>query len=176
MRYRNLLIAMAVTMFLGSCTVSTKMIQSSPVVARNVELDPIKADIEVNQDQKLTGQGTTRYIFGFEVDNILEEKMVEGVVYSQNFPIPIPILLDRGKAKARAIAAYHALEACLDSDVLVHPKYEVVVNKSPLGIIYRKYTVIVSGYGAKYKNFRTEKEIKIIGSDNKEYIVVDDKD
>ena len=167
---------MAVTMFLGSCTVSTKMIQSSPVVARNVELDPIKADIEVNQDQKLTGQGTTRYIFGFEVDNILEEKMVEGVVYSQNFPIPIPILLDRGKAKARAIAAYHALETCPDCDVLVHPKYEVVVNKSPLGIIYRKYTVIVSGYGAKYKNFRTEKEIKIIGSDNKEYIVVDDKD
>lgn len=175
MKCRYLLIAMAVTMLFSSCTVSEKMVQSSPVVARNVKLDPIKADIVVNQDQKLVGQGTTRYIFGIEVDNLLEEKTVDGVIYSQKYPIPISILLDRGKAKARAIAAYRALEACPDCDVLVHPKYEVIINKSPLGIIYRKYTVIVSGYGAKYTNFRTEKEIKIIGNQNKEYIVVDDE-
>lgn len=85
-------------------------------------------------------------------------------------------MLNRGRATARAIAAYEALQACPDCDVLVHPKYEVVLRKSPLGIIYRKYTVRVSGYGAKYKNFRTEKELKIIGDQNKEYIVIDDKE
>ncbi len=83
---------MAVTMLFSSCTVSEKMVQSSPVVARNVKLDPIKADIVVNQDQKLVGQGTTRYIFGIEVDNLLEEKTVDGVIYSQKYPIPISIL------------------------------------------------------------------------------------
>ena len=54
MKHRYLLTAMAVTMLFSSCTVSTKMVQSSPVVARNVELDPIKADIEVKKKQKLT--------------------------------------------------------------------------------------------------------------------------
>lgn len=54
--------------------------------------------------------------------------------------------------------------------------YDFTVKKSPLGILYRSYTVHVSGYGAKYTNFRTEKEVKIIGSDNKEYIVVEEDD
>lgn len=172
MKHRYLLTAMAVTMLFSSCTVSTKMVQSSPVVARNVELDPIKADIEVNQDQKLTGEGIAKYILFFRVSNLKDQKMVEGVSYSKD----APFMLNRGRATARAIAAYEALQACPDCDVLVHPKYEVVLRKSPLGIIYRKYTVRVSGYGAKYKNFRTEKELKIIGDQNKEYIVIDDKE
>ena len=86
------------------------------------------------------------------------------------------MLLDRGKAMARSMAAYKALEACPDCDVLVHPKYDVTVKKSPFGILYRTYTVHVSGYGAKYKNFRTEKELKIIGNHNKEYIVVEENE
>ncbi len=65
-----------------------------------LKLDPIKADIEVYQDQKLTGEGEVTYFLLFKV----------------------------------------------------------------------------SGYGAKYKNFRTEKELKLIGNDNKEYIVVEEND
>ncbi len=150
------------------------MIQSSPVVARNVELDPIKADIEVNQEEKLQGEGTVRYFLCFRLDGLKTQRRVEGITYSQEdgaLGIMFP-----GKAIARSIAAYKALESCPDCDVLVHPKYDVTVRKSPLGILYRRYTVHVSGYGAKYTNFRTEKEVKIIGSDNKEYIVVEEDD
>lgn len=161
---------MVVTMTFSSCTVSTKMVQSSPVIARNVELDPIKADIEVDQDHKLTGEGTVRYFLCFRLDGLREQKRVDGITYSQGNGT----LFNRAKAMARSIAAYNALESCPDCDVLVHPKYDITVKGSPLGIIYRKYTVHVSGYGAKYKNFRTEKQIKIIGNDNKEYIVVDE--
>ena len=64
---------MVVTMLFSSCTVSTKMVQSSPVVARNVDLDPIKADIEVNQDQKLTGEGIAKYILFFRVSNLKDQ-------------------------------------------------------------------------------------------------------
>ena len=170
MKYKYLLIAMLVTMAFSSCSVSTKMTQSSPVIARNVELDPIKADIEVNQEQKLVGEGVVKYFLCFRVSNLKDQKMVDGITYSQNKGG----ILNRGQNTARSVAAYQALEACPDCDVLVHPKYEVTVNKSPLGILFRQYTVRVSGYGAKYKNFRTEKEIKIIGNDNKEYIVIEE--
>ncbi len=145
--------------------------QSSPVIARYVTLDPIKADIEVNEDKKLTGTGTVKYIFGFRVGN-QSDKIVEGITYSGSSSISN--LLNRRKAFARSLAAYDALKSCPDCDVLVHPTYEITIDKSPLGLIYKSYSVRVSGYGAKYKNFRTEKQTKIIGSDNKEYIIVDE--
>ena len=163
---------MVVALAFSSCTVHTRAIQSSPVVARNVELDPIKADIDVNQDKKLEGVGSSTYIFGIRFSNLSNQKQVEGVTYSSNKDF-LPFM-SRGKNTARAIAAYEALEACPECDVLVNPKYEVTVKKSPLGLLYKKYEVRVSGYGAKYKNFRTEKQIKIIGSQNKEYIVVEE--
>lgn len=146
------------------------MIQSSPVIARNVELDPLKADIEVNQDQKLMGEGYATYILCFRVSGLRSQKQVEGITYSQGNGF----ILDRGRATARAIAAYKALESCPECDVLVHPKYDITIKRSPLGILFRKYIVNVSGYGAKYKNIRTEKQIKVISSHDKEYIVVDE--
>lgn len=172
MKFKYLLMAIIVTMVFSSCTSSTRMVQSSPVMARNVELDPIKADIEVHQEQKLTGEGVVKYFLCFQINGFKEQKMVEGITYSQSNTG----FMNRGQNKARSIAAYQALESCPDCDVIVHPKYEVTINKSPLGILYRKYTVRVSGYGATYKNFRTEKEIKIIGNDNKEYIVIEEND
>ena len=170
MKYRYLLIAVIATMAFGSCTTSSKMVQSSPVIARNVELDPIKADIEVNQERKLIGEGVAVYVLGFRVSDIGEQKEVDGITYYNDKFRP----LNRGRNKARAMAAYNALETCPDCDVLVHPKFEVIESKSPFGIIYHKYTVRVSGYGAKYKNFRTEKELKLIGDDGKEYIVIEE--
>ena len=68
--------------------------------------------------------------------------------------------MNLGQSKARSIAAYEALESCPDCDVLVHSKYEITVKKSPLGILFRTYTVKVSGYGAKYKNSVQKKKSK----------------
>ena len=170
MKHKFLFLAVFATIAFSSCNVSTKMVQSSPVMARNVELDPIKADIEVYQDQKLTGEGRVTYFLCFRVSDIKSQKTVEGITYSQSKDG----LFNRGKNMARSAAAYKALESCPDCDVLVHPKYEITTNKSPFGILYREYIVKVSGYGAKYKNFRTEKELKLIGNDNKEYIVVEE--
>ena len=79
MKYRYLLMAAIATMAFSSCSVSTKMVQSSPVVARNVELDPIKADIEVYQDKKLNGEGTVKYFLFFRVSDLKNQKTVEGI-------------------------------------------------------------------------------------------------
>ena len=174
MKFKTILSVLIVALAFSSCSVHTRAIQSSPVMARNVELDPIKADIDVKQDKKLEGEGTATYIFGIRFSNLFDQKQVDGVTYSTNSDF-LPFL-NRGKNTARSIAAYEALEACPECDVLVNPKYEVTVKKSPLGLLYKKYVVRVSGYGAQYKNFRTEKQVKIIGSHNKEYIVVEEDD
>ena len=157
---------------LSSCSVYKRTMQSSAVMSRNVQLDPIKADIDVNQDNKLVGEGSATYIFFIRVSNLSVQKQLEGINYSDNVQ-PFDFL-SRGRNTARSIAAYRALEKCPECDVLVNPKYEVIERKSPLGILFKKYTVRVSGYGAVYKNFRTEKQIKIIGNQNKEYIVLDE--
>lgn len=157
-------------MAFASCTTTIKSAQSSPVISRNVELDPIKADIEVYEDQKLTGEGTVKYFLCFPIGEN-EVKMVNGITYSGDKGI-----FNKASSKARSIAAYNALKTCPDCDVLVHPRYEYTIKKSPLGILFRNYNVRVSGYGAKYKNFRTEKELKLIGNDNKEYIVIEENE
>jgi len=54
--------------------------------------------------------------------------------------------------------------------VLVHPNYTTTVQK---GLIFKKYTVSVEGYGAKYENFRTEKQKIVILEDGKELILQD---
>jgi hypothetical protein len=41
-----------------------------------------------------------------------------------------------------------------DFDVLVHPNYTTTLKNY---IIFKKYTVSLEGYGAKYENFRTER-------------------
>ena len=173
MKHKLLLVAALATMVFSSCSVTTRVMQSSPVMARNVELDPIKADIEVNEDTKLSGTGIVKYVFGIRVGNS-HQKTVEGITYSEGRGFSLGNLLDRGKSFARSVAAYDALKACPDCDVLVHPKYEITVRKSPLGFLFKTYTVRVTGYGAKYKNFRTEKELKLIGSDSKEYIIYEE--
>ena len=170
MKSRFLLAALATALVFSSCSVHTRAIQSSNVMVRNVQLDPIKADVEVHQDKKLVGEGTATYVFGIRVSHLTDQKQVEGVRFSQgNF-------LQSGKNTARSMATYYALESCPECDLLVNPKYEVTEKKSPLGLIYKEYTVRVSGYGAQYKNFRTEKQTKIIGNNNKEYIVVEENE
>ena len=180
MKFKYLLLAMIATMAFASCASVQKGAQSTTVMLRNVELDPIKADIEISQEEKLVGEASVRYILGFRIDGLKEQKMLEGIDYVGDFNNLHERsfwggfkIFQRRKNFARSMAAYKAMESCPDCDVLVHPKYELTIKKSPLGIIYKKYNARVTAYGAKYKNFRTEKEVKILGSDNKEYIVID---
>lgn len=190
MKFKYLLLAIIATMAFASCSSVQRGAQSTTVMLRNVELDPIKADIEVNQEEKLHGDGKVTFVLGFRIDGLLgqrDQKMLDGITYAQDFANlhertflgaiinPFTKIFERRKNTARAIAAYKAMESCPDCDVLVHPKYELTIKKSPLGILYKRYDAHVSGYGATYKNFRTEKEIKIIGSGNKEYIVIDEE-
>jgi hypothetical protein len=154
------LLSFAAMSAMASCVATNKGFQSSPVVSREVQLDPIKADIKVNESNKLKGESFSTYVLSFKVNG--DNTFADGIAYSTE-----------GKPKrrmsradeVRAAAAYKALSQG-DYDFLVHPNY-VMTKKNYLGIV-KVYECSVTGYGANYTNFRTEKR-KIVFVDGKEF-------
>jgi hypothetical protein len=164
---KKLLFFGVIAVLLSSCMSTNRGFQSSPVLARNVELDPIKADIKVDETKKLKGESTTAYFLFFKVSG--DDQFADGVNYSTDVSEsfnPFKLLQKGRLQKVRGAAAYKALSSG-DYDVLVHPTYVTTVKNY---LIYKEYVVTVEGYGAKYSNFRTEKQKVVITGNAKEYV------
>ncbi len=82
---------------------------------------------------------------------------------------PIKLISAGRLNKVRGSAAYKAISSG-DYDVLVHPNYTTTITNY---IVFKKYSVSVEGYGAKYQNFRTEKQKIVILENGKEIIIED---
>lgn len=147
-----------------SCGVTqNKATHSSPVRSRAVNLDPIKADININEEEKLSGSSSSTYVIGFRVSG--EQNYADGVNFST-------MAFHLGRVRqVKSAAAYNAM---LDQgyDVLVHPTYNIKVER---GIFVQKYTATVEGYGGKYEKFRTERQ-KIIYLDGGKELILQDRD
>ena len=165
---RKLVLALVLATTMVSCVSTQKGMQSSPVVSRNVELDPIKADINV-AEKKVKGESKSAYFLFFQVKG--DNKFAEGITYSTDASAsmlqkinPLKVIQSGRLNKVRGASAYNALEGT-DADFIVHPNYVTTVKNY---LIYKEYKVEVTGYPAKYENFRTEKQdVYII--DGKEY-------
>lgn len=162
------------SMFMTSCVSTNTGFQSSPVISRNVQLDPIKADIKVDDKTKLRGESSSAYFLMFRVSG--DNTFADGINYSTDASSSLisqlnPLkLAQAGRLnKVRGAAAYKALSSG-EYDVLVHPNYTTTVENY---LIFKKYTVRVEGYGAKYTNFRTEKQKIVILENGKEMIIQD---
>jgi hypothetical protein len=160
-----------------SCTTTNKGFQSSPVISRNVQLDPIKADVKVNEKDKLSGQSSSIYLLFFRLMG--DNTMADGINYSVDAGgsalsqyNPVKIYKTAILNKVRSAAAYQALSKG-DYDFLVHPNY-TITTKNILGLI-KIYSCTVTGYGAKYTNFRTEKQKIVILPSGKEEMILQDK-
>ena len=174
----TLVMICSVAIFFNSCVSTNKGFQSSPVISRNVQLDPIKADVKVNETTKLSGQSTSTYFLFFRISG--DNTSADGINYSTDAGgsslsvlsqfNPIKLLKTAKLNKVRSAAAYKALSSG-DYDFLVHPNY-TMTTKNYLGLV-KIYECTVSGYGAKYQNFRTEKQKIVILQDGKEIIVQD---
>jgi hypothetical protein len=162
------------SILMTSCVTTNRGFQSSPVISRNVQLDPIKADIQVNEKTKLQGESSSAYFLIFRVSG--DNTFADGINYSTDASAsflqqlnPLKLAQSGRLNKVRGAAAYKALSNG-DYDVLVHPNYTTTVENY---LIFKKYTVKVEGYGAKYANFRTEKQKIVILEDGKELILQD---
>ena len=158
----------SIAIFFNSCLSTNKGYQSSPVISRNVQLDPIKADIKVNETAKLKGESTSIYFLCFRIGG--DNTFADGINYSTDAVSPIKSLKTARLNKVRAAAAYKALSNG-DYDFLVHPNY-TITSMNFLGLV-RVYDCYVSGYGAKYEKFRTEKQKIVIVEEGKELILQD---
>ena len=164
-----LLLTCVSVLVMSSCMTTNKGFQSSPVLSRSVQLDPIKADIEVNET-KLNGESTSSYFLIFRVQG--DNTFADGINYSTDANVsvasrlnPLRIIKQLRLNGVRAAAAYKALENT-GFVFLVHPNYTITTTNY---LIFQKYNVKVTGYGANYKNFRTEKQKVIITDNHKEY-------
>lgn len=123
-----------------------------------MSLDPIKADIEITSQQKLKGESTSTYVFFIRIEG--DNTYADGINYNTDAASSFwgkfnPFSGSGALGRAKAAAAYKAISTG-DYDFLVSPSYTTTV-KNYLGI-FKEYKVQVTGYGARYKNFRTEKE------------------
>jgi len=157
-----------------SCVATNKGYQSSPVISRNVDLDPIKADIKINETAKIKGQSTSSYFLIFRVSG--DNSFADGINYSTDASAsyleqlnPLKIISSGRLNKVRGAAAHKALSTG-NYDVLVHPNYTTTIENY---FIFKKYVVKVEGYGAKYENFRTEKQKIVILENGKELLLQD---
>lgn len=157
----NLVLICSVATSFTSCVTTNKGFQSSPVISRNVQLDPIKADIKVNETEKISGESISTYFLFFRISG--DNTFADGINYSTDAGGSRLRLYNPMKKarlnKVRSAAAYKALSTVDydfgEYDFLVHPNYSVT-TKNYLGIV-KVYECKVSGYGAKYKNFRSDK-------------------
>ncbi len=159
---------------MSSCVSTNKGFQSSPIISRNVELDPIKADIKVDEKNKLKGESTSTYFLMFRVSG--DNTFADGINYSTDASAgvmqrinPLKLAQSGRLNSVRGAAAYKALSSG-DYDVLVHPNYTMTIENY---LFVKKYTVSVEGYGAKYTNFRTEKRKVVLLENGKELILQD---
>jgi len=155
------------SLFMTSCASYSAGYQSSTVQSRNVQLDPIVADINVDESEKLKGDSKSTYLLFFRLTG--DNQYADGVNYSANaftkeglfsflnpFKLFERIATGDAEGKVKSAAAYDALEGT-DADVLVHPTYSVYKKNY---IIYYVYGAEVQGYAGKYTNFRTESPIE----------------
>jgi len=166
----NLLALVFIITSFSSCVSTNKGFQSSPVVSRNVQLDPIKADIKVDEKTKLKGESSSSYFLMFRVSG--DKTFADGINYSIAQQLnPLKVIQAGRLNKVRGSAAYKALGSGSGNyDVLVHPNYTTTVKNY---WILKKYEVTVEGYGAKYENFRTERQKIVILESGKEIILQD---
>jgi len=137
---KKLLLIPLIGLFASCKSVYTSTL-STPMYAPKAEINPIRADVEVDMNKKLTGESQASYFLIFKVNG--DNK------YSEGLNISGSPLYPNWYGKLKAAAAYKAVIAG-GSDVIVHPNY--VIEKHNY-IFFYTVKMKVTGYAGKFKKF-----------------------
>ena len=150
MKYLNLFL-IGLTLALTSCKSTNKNFDSNSVVfEKGIETDIVKADLIINDKNKITGESTATYFMFFNISG--DNTYADGIQYNSSSKLPFSNIGTTNKVKSAA--AYKALNQDGGYDVILQPQYTVTVEKYPFVKVYK---ATVTGYGARYKNFRSVK-------------------
>jgi hypothetical protein len=154
-------IILTIGIALSSCNSTLTKTLSSPTYAPKLEINPIRADVEIDMNKKLTGEAKASYFLMFKVSKA-DNKYVEGLTFSseglnlQDFLYSVygmQFLNPNNKvAKTKASAAYNAILGS-GADILVHPTYTVDKHNY---LFFSLYKIKVSGYAGYFKKFYQE--------------------
>ncbi len=129
---------------LASCTSVKTSTLSTPMHAPSAVINPIRADIEVDMNKKLSGESQSSYFLLFKVRG--DRKFTDGLQFSGASGLTLKAI-QYGKLKE---AATYKAVAESGYDLVVHPTY--VIEKRNF-IFFSTVKMKVTGYAAKFKKF-----------------------
>lgn len=140
MKTLKLSLTLAIILIMASCKSTKKSILSTPTYAPAAEINPIRANVEVDMTKKLIGESSTSYFLFFRTGG--DNKFVEGMKHENG-------ILSGRVGKTKSAAAYNAIKDS-DADIIVHPNYIVDVDNF---LFFKKIKVKVTGYKGKFTKF-----------------------
>jgi hypothetical protein len=142
---KRILMSFAIAMTLFSCSTTKMNSLATPAYAPQAEINPIRANVEVDMNKKLVGESSSSYFLFFRTSG--ENKFAEGMSYSGENAVKGMFKARENKTKSSA--AFNALENS-GADIIVHPNYVIEVKNY---LFFKKINVKVKGYAGYFKKF-----------------------
>ena len=148
---KKILLLIASAIVLTSCSTTRTGALSTPAYAPKAEINPIRANIEVDMTKKLVGESTSSYFLFFQVGG--GNKFADGMSYSSD--TNFSFLFKARENKTKSAAAYNAVINS-GADIIVHPNYVVEIHNY---LLFKQIKVKVTGYAGYFRKFY-QKEYK----------------
>ena len=148
---KKLLLSLVIAVSLTSCTTTRTGVLSAPAYAPKAEINPIRANVEIDMNKKLVGESTSSYFLIFQVGG--GNKFADGMSYSSD--TNFSFLFKARENKTKSAAAYNAIQNS-GADIIVHPNYVVEIHDY---LLFKQIKVKVTGYAGYFKKFY-QKEYK----------------
>lgn len=145
------LLALSLALIITSCTTTRTGALSTPAYAPKAEINPIRANVDVDMNKKLVGESTSSYFLVFQVGG--DNKFADGMSYSSESQFNA--LFKARENKTKSAAAYKAVQGS-GADIIVHPNYVVEVHDY---LLFKQIKVKVTGYAGYFRKFY-QKEYK----------------
>lgn len=143
---KKLLLIPLLGLLLVSCKTTLTRTLSTPMYAPKADINPIRADVDVDMNKKLTGEAQATYFLIFKVSKE-DSKYAEGMNFSGQGLVNLSSL-----NKLKAAAAYKAVNGT-GADVIVHPNY--IIEKHNY-VFFSTVSIKVTGYAGYFKRFYQE--------------------
>lgn len=148
---KKILLALSLALIITSCTTTRTGALSTPAYAPKAEINPIRANVDVDMNKKLVGESTSSYFLVFQVGG--DNKFADGMSYSSESQFNA--LFKARENKTKSAAAFKAIQGS-GADIIVHPNYIVEVHDY---LLFKQIKVKVTGYAGYFKKFY-QKEYK----------------
>lgn len=148
---KKILLALSLALIITSCTTTRTGALSTPAYAPKAEINPIRANVDVDMNKKLVGESTSSYFLVFQVGG--DNKFADGMSYSSESQFNA--LFKARENKTKSAAAYKAVQGS-GADIIVHPNYVVEVHDY---LLFKQIKVKVTGYAGYFRKFY-QKEYK----------------